>query len=115
MGGAPPLPHDFAPEGVKNRKKLCDFGPPEAGGPLGPEGRRTWVREPRGGQVGSSRSSRGGVGGPGNPGSHRAQPGENEHGSVADSAPAGRVGIWRSQQEVVLMGLSREREGEIPA
>ena len=31
MGGAPPLPHDFAPEGVKNRKKLCDFGPRRQG------------------------------------------------------------------------------------
>lgn len=43
MGGAPPLPHDFAPQGVENGPFLGHFGPPRIrvprGGLRGPRGR----------------------------------------------------------------------------
>ena len=35
MGGAPPLPHDFAPQGGKNRPFLAHFAPTEDQGPEG--------------------------------------------------------------------------------
>ena len=37
MGGAPPLPHDFAPEGVKNLHFLHIFGPRRQGAPRDPK------------------------------------------------------------------------------
>ena len=35
MGGAPPLPHDFAPQGAKNWRFFAPFGPTEDQGPEG--------------------------------------------------------------------------------
>ena len=44
MGGAPPLPHSFAPEGSKNITFLTPGGRFQEGPS---EGRKTWVWEPR--------------------------------------------------------------------
>ena len=46
MGGAPPLPHSFAPQGAKNITFLTPGGRFQEGPS---EGRKTWVWEPRGG------------------------------------------------------------------
>ena len=89
MGGAPPLPHDFAPQGSKNRTFFAIFGARRRRGAprqreaedLGPGASR--------GEVGSSRSFRVGVGGPGSPGSHRAQPDEKRDQSVSGLEPCG--------------------------
>ena len=46
MGGAPPLPHDFAPQGGKNVHFFAPRGSGARGGPWGP--RRRWQRGPQG-------------------------------------------------------------------
>ena len=88
MGGAPPLPHDFAPEGAKNRKKLCDFGPWRQGA----------ARGPKSGGPGSGRIEGPGLGPAGAPAEAREDPrtpvlrgaaGEKRDQSVADSSPCG--------------------------
>jgi hypothetical protein len=48
VGGAPPLPHDFAPEGGKKSEISPIFGPPEAGGRGGFSGVAGLGRSPRG-------------------------------------------------------------------
>ena len=107
MGGAPPLPHNFAPEGAKNRKKLCDFGPPEAGGPLAREGRRTWVREPRRARLGRAAAPAEAWDDPGTP-ALRGAAGEMRDQSVADSGlcQVSCVSPWR--QGVVLRWSERD-------
>ena len=69
MGGAPPLPHNFAPEGAKNRKFLRFLGPRRQGAAGGPGGRRPGPETPGGPREGPGGAPRGAVGGPRNPGS----------------------------------------------
>ena len=57
MGGAPPLPHDFAPQGVKNVPFLALRGSGARGGPGGP--RRRWQRGPPGAPWGARTPRRG--------------------------------------------------------
>ena len=92
MGGAPPLPHDFAPQGAKNRTFFAIFGPRRPGGPLASEGRRTWVREAREARLGPAGAPAEAWEDPGTPVLRGRSPAENEHHSVADSAPGGEGG-----------------------
>ena len=74
MGGAPPLPHNFAPQGVKNWPFLALFAP-EDQGPGGPRfgALRPWGRGvPRRGTVWGTHQEPGSEeGGAGGGGTHR--------------------------------------------